>query len=218
MTYNELVDQIRSYTEVDANVLTTTVVNGIIKNAEFRVLRDVDSDNNRRYATSQFVTNQRYLDLPNDILIIRSVQVSDGENFNSGTTRTFMEKRDTSFISEYNGSGITGQPKYYANWDENTMVVAPTPNNTYGVQVNYILKDGSIIDNTGGTYLSQEFPNGLLYACLVEAYGFLKGPNDVLQLYEGRYKQAVDGFLVEQVGRRRKDEYQDGVPRLNMKK
>ena len=217
MTYNELVDQIRSYTEVDANVLSTTVVNGIIKNAEFRVLRDVDSDNNRRYATSQFVTNQRYLDLPNDILIIRSVQVSDGVNFDSGTNRTFMEKRDTSFISEYNSSGTTGQPKYYANWDENTMVVAPTPNNTYGVQVNYILKDGSIIDNTGGTYLSDEFPNGLLYACLVEAYGFLKGPNDILQLYEQRYKQAVDGFLVEQVGRRRKDEYQDGVPRLNMK-
>ena len=123
MTYNELVDQIRSYTEVDANVLSTTVVNGIIKNAEFRVLRDVDSDNNRRYATSQFVTNQRYLDLPNDILIIRSVQVSDGVNFDSGTNRTFMEKRDTSFISEYNGSGTTGQPKYYANWDENTIVV-----------------------------------------------------------------------------------------------
>ena len=217
MTYNELVDQIRSYTEVDANVLSTTIVNGIIKNAEFRVLRDVDSDNNRRYATSQFVTNQRYLDLPNDILIIRSVQVSDGVNFDSGTNRTFMEKRDTSFISEYNNSGATGQPKYYANWDENTMVVGPTPNNTYGVQVNYILKDGSIVDNTGGTYLSNEFPNGLLYACLVEAYGFLKGPNDVLQLYEQRYKQAVDGFLVEQVGRRRKDEYQDGVPRLNMK-
>ena len=217
MTYNELVDQIRSYTEVDANVLSTTIVNGIIKNAEFRVLRDVDSDNNRRYATSQFVTNQRYLDLPNDILIIRSVQVSDGVNFDSGTNRTFMEKRDTSFISEYNNSGATGQPKYYANWDENTMVVGPTPNNTYGVQVNYILKDGSIVDNTGGTYLSNEFPNGLLYACLVETYGFLKGPNDVLQLYEQRYKQAVDGFLVEQVGRRRKDEYQDGVPRLNMK-
>ena len=217
MTYNELVDQIRSYTEVDANVLSTTVVNGIIKNAEFRVLRDVDSDNNRRYATSQFVINQRYLDLPNDILIIRSVQVSDSSNFDSGTTRTFMEKRDTSFISEYNGSGTTGIPKYYANWDENTMVVAPTPNNTYGVQVNYILKDSSIVDTTDGTYLSNEFPNGLLYACLVETYGFLKGPNDVLQLYEQRYKQAVDGFLVEQVGRRRKDEYQDGVPRLNMK-
>ncbi len=134
MTYNELVDQIRSYTEVDANVLTTTVVNGIIKNAEFRVLRDVDSDNNRRYATSQFVTNQRYLDLPNDILIIRSVQVSDSSDFNTGITRTFMEKRDTSFISEYNSAGSTGQPQYYANWDDASIVVAPTPDQAYGVQ------------------------------------------------------------------------------------
>ncbi len=216
MTYNELVDQIRSYTEVDANVLSTTVVNGIIKNAEFRVLRDVDSDNNRKYATSQFVVGQRYLDLPLNILIIRSIQVSDGTSFDSGT-RSFMEKRDTSFISEYNASGTTGRPKYYANWDENTMVFAPTPDQTYAVQANYILKPTSITVSTTGTYLSEEFPNGLLYACLVETFGFLKGPNDILQLYEQRYKQAVDGFLVEQVGRRRKDEYQDGVPRLNMK-
>jgi len=216
MTYNELVDQIRSYTEVDSNVLTTTVLNVIIKNSEFRVLRDVDSDNNRKYATSQFVIGQRYLDLPENLLIIRSIQVSDGVNFDSGT-RTFMEKRDTSFISEYNASGKTGKPKYYANWDENTMIFAPTPDATYGVQANYILKPTSLTASTTGTYLSEEFPNGLLYACLVETYGFLKGPNDVLQLYEQRYKQAVDGFLVEQVGRRRKDEYQDGVPRLNMK-
>ena len=64
------------------------------------------------------------------------------------------------------------------------------------------------------TYLSLQFPNGLLYACLVEAYGFLKGPNDLLQLYEGKYKQAVEGFSIEQMGRRRRDEYQSGVPRV----
>jgi hypothetical protein len=59
-----------------------------------------------------------------------------------------------------------------------------------------------------------QFPNGLLYACLVEAYGFLKGPNDLLQLYEGKYKQVVEGFSIEQMGRRRRDEYQSGVPRI----
>ena len=59
-----------------------------------------------------------------------------------------------------------------------------------------------------------QFPNGLLYACLVEAFSFLKGPNDLLQLYEGRYKQAVEGFSIEQMGRRRRDEYQQGSPRL----
>ena len=64
------------------------------------------------------------------------------------------------------------------------------------------------------TYLSQKFPNGLLYACLVEAYGFLKGPVDMPQLYDKKYTEAVKGFSIEQMGRRRRDEYQSGVPRI----
>ena len=215
MTYDELVTKIRDYTEVDANVLTSTIVNGFIQDAEFRLLRDVDSDNNRRYDTSNLINGQRFIDIPSNTLVIRSAQVSDGTTFNAGTTRTFLEKRDTSFISEYNSSGDTGQPKYYANWDENTIALAPTPDNTYAIQVNYILKPEGLSSTNTNTYLSDEFPNGLLYACLVEAYGFLKGPADMLQFYEQKYTQSVQGFLAEQVGRRRRDEYQDGVPRLS---
>lgn len=215
MTYDELVTKIRDYTEVDANVLTSTIINGFIKDAEFRLLRDVDSDNNRRYDTSNLVNGQRFINMPPNTLVIRSIQLSDSTNFNAGTTRTFLEKRDTSFISEFNPAGNTGQPKYYANWDENTIALAPIPDNTYAIQVNYILKPAGLSSTNTNTYLSDEFPNGLLYACLVEAYGFLKGPADMLQLYEQKYTQSVQGFLAEQVGRRRRDEYQDGVPRLS---
>jgi len=215
MTYDELVTKIRDYTEVDANVLTSTIVNGFIQDSEFRLLRDVDSDNNRRYDTSNLVDGQRFIDIPANTLVIRSAQVSDGTTFNAGTTRTFLEKRDTSFISEFNSTGEGGQPKYYANWDENTIALAPIPNNTYAIQVNYILKPKGLSSSNTNTYLSDEFPNGLLYACLVEAYGFLKGPADMLQFYEQKYTQSVQGFLAEQVGRRRRDEYQDGVPRLS---
>jgi hypothetical protein len=193
MTYDELVTKIRDYTEVDANVLTSTIVNGFIQDAEFRLLRDVDSDNNRRYRydTSNLVNGQRFIDIPLNTLVIRSAQVSDGTTFNAGTTRTFLEKRDTSFISEFNSTGKGGQPKYYANWDENyanwdenTIALAPIPDNTYAIQVNYILKPEGLSSTNTNTYLSDEFPNGLLYACLVEAYGFLKGPADMLQFYE----------------------------------
>ena len=97
------------------------------------------------------------------------------------------------------------------------MVLAPTPNSTYQVQVNYILKDPGLSSTNTETYLSKYFPNGLLYACLVEAFSFLKGPADLLQLYEGRYKQATQGFSIEQMGRRRRDEYQSGVPRVGGK-
>ena len=215
MTYLELKQKIRDYTEVSSTVFTDTIIQGFIEDAEFRILRDVDSDNNRFYATANLVVNQRYVLVPQDTLVIRSAQVSDGTTFNAGTTRTFLEKRDTSFISEFNSTGEGGQPKYYANWDENTIALAPIPDNTYAIQVNYILKPGGLSSTNTNTYLSDEFPNGLLYACLVEAYGFLKGPADMLQFYEQKYTQSVQGFLAEQVGRRRRDEYQDGVPRLS---
>ena len=214
MTYAELVQKISDYTEVDSNVLTTTIVNGFIEDAEWRIYRDVDSDSNRRYATANLVTNDRFISTPANALIVRSVQIVNG---GSGSTRNFLEFRDTSFMSEFNSTGVTGEPKYYGMWEDDKMVLAPTPNSTYQVQVNYILKDPGLSSTNTETYLSKYFPNGLLYACLVEAFSFLKGPADLLQLYEGRYKQATQGFSIEQMGRRRRDEYQSGVPRVGGK-
>ena len=209
MTYSELVTKIRDYTEVDSNVFTSTIINGFIENAEFRILRDVDSDNNRKYATASVVITQKYFNTPADLLVIRSAQV-----FNTDGTISFLDVRDMTFINEYNQSNTTGLPKYYANWDEDTVIVAPTPDQAYTIQLNYILKPTGLSSSTANTYLSQQFPNGLLYACLVEAYGFLKGPQDMLQYYENRYKQAIEGFSLEQMGRRRTDEFLDGEPRI----
>jgi hypothetical protein len=217
MTYSELVQKIKDYTEVDANVLTTTIVNGIISDAEFRIYRDVDSDNNRRYATANLITNDRFMGTPADLLVIRSAQIVDSDGTSSADNRDFLQYRDTSFMSEFNPKGNTGTPKYYGMWDNDTIVVAPTPDATYTIQLNYILKDAGLSSTNTQTYISKYFPNGLLYACLVEAFSFLKGPNDLLQLYEGRYKQAIEGFSIEQMGRRRRDEYQSGVPRLGKK-
>jgi len=217
MTYAELVQKIRDYTEVDANVLTSTIVDGIISDAEFRIFRDVDSDNNRRYAFANLITSQRYINTPADLLIIRSAQIVDSDGSAQPDNREFLEYRDTSFISEFNPTGATGVPKYYSLWDKDTIVIAPTPDATYEIQLNYILKDPGLSATNTTTYISKYFPNGLLYACLVEAFSFLKGPNDLLQLYEGKYKQVVEGFSIEQMGRRRRDEYQSGVPRVGGK-
>ena len=217
MTYAELVQKIRDYTEVDANVLTSTIVDGFISDAEFRILRDVDSDNNRRYATANLVASNRFIDTPDNLLVIRSAQIIDSDGSSQPDNREFLEFRDTSFMSEYNPTGSTGVPKYYSYWDNDTIVVAPTPDATYTIQLNYILKDPGLSSTNTETYISKVFPNGLLYACLVEAFSFLKGPNDLLQLYEGKYKQVVEGFSIEQMGRRRRDEYQSGVPRVGGK-
>ena len=214
MTYTELVQKIRDYTEVTSTVLTDTIVNGFIENAEFRILRDVDSDNNRRYVTAQLIAGTRFIDTPDDLLIIRSAQIVDSDGVGQANNRDFLQYRDTSFMSEFNNLGTQGTPKYYSNWDEDTIVVAPTPDATYTIQLNYILKPTGLSSTVPTTYLSLQFPNGLLYACLVEAYSFLKGPNDLLQLYEGKYKQVIEGFSIEQMGRRRRDEFIESAPRL----
>ena len=214
MTYAELVQKIRDYTEVSANVLTATIVDGIINDAEFRILREVDSDNNRRYATANVLTSTRFIDTPTNALIIRSAQIVDSDGTASADNRDFLQFRDTSFMSEFNPTGATGVPKYYSWWDQDTIVMAPTPDATYTIQLNYVLKDPGLSATNTTTYLSTYFPNGLLYACLAEAYGFLKGPVDMLQLYDSKYVEAVKGFSIEQMGRRRRDEYQAGVPRI----
>jgi hypothetical protein len=124
-----------------------------------------------------------------------------------------MEKKDTSFITEYNGSGATGQPKYYANWDENTIVVAPTPDIAYGVQLNYIITPPHF-DSSTTTFLSQYQESLLLHGVLTEAFLFLKGPVDMYNLYKTKYTEEIKAFAIQQMGRRRRAEFDDGVPRI----
>ena len=217
MTYAELVQKIRDYTEVSSNVLTDSITNDIIRDAELRIMRDVDVDANKRYATAQVISGTRFIDTPDDTLLIRSAQIVDSDGVGQADNREFLQWRDSSFMSEFNPTNAQGVPKYYSWWDDNTIVLAPTPNATYTIQLNYILKPETLSSTNTQTYISQQFPNGLLYACLVEAFSFLKGPNDLLQLYEGKYKQVLEGFSIEQMGRRRRDEYQSGVPRVGGK-
>ena len=214
MTYAELVTKIREYTEVTSAVLPDTFINGFIEDAEWKILRDVDADSNRRYKTAQVIAGTRFIDEPTDALVIRSLQIVDSDGVGEANNRDFLQYRDTSFMSEFNPTGAQGVPKYYSSWDADTIVLAPTPNATYTLQLNYILKDPGLSSTNTTTYISLNFPSGLLYASLIEAFSFLKGPNDLLQLYEAKYKQAIERFAIEQMGRRRRDEYQSGVPRI----
>tara|TARA_R100000353_G_C6456741_1_gene182756 strand:- start:114 stop:794 length:681 start_codon:yes stop_codon:yes gene_type:complete len=216
-TLTNLQDDIRNYTEVDSSVLSNAILNTIIKNAENRIYRQVDSDDNRFYATSNLAVGNRYVTIPSDLRIIRYVQLKDSNN-----KQTFLEKRDTSFMAEYYDTPSTanGLPKYYANWDANFWVVAPTPDATYEITLAYVKQPTSLTDASvsgSGTYISNKYQDLLLYAALVEAYGYLKGPADMLQYYEQSFQRALQSYAVEQQGRRRRDEYNDGVIRTPLK-
>ena len=214
ITYTNFLTQVRNYTEVDSNVLSDTLLDQFIRNTELDIAGKVDYDDLRKYATSTFTVGNRYVSLPSDALILRSVQVIDG------TTRVFLEKRDTSFISEFNPTDAQGTPKYYANWEDNVqtgavILVAPTPAAANTVQINYI-KDPPHFDSSTNTFLSTHQEALLLYGVLVECFSFLKGPTDLYNLYRQRYDESMQAFAVQQMGRRRRGEFEDGVPRLKV--
>ena len=224
-TLANLETDIRNYTEVGSNVFTSSILNPIIINAENKIYREVDSDQDRFYATSNLVVGNRYVTIPTDLRFIRYVQLTD-----SNGTQYFLEQRDTSFMAEYYntpGSASVNIPKYYGNWDEEFWVVAPTPDKTYAITLAYNKEPGSITSttlpttanpfSTAGTYLSNKYQDLLLYACLVNAYGYLKGPQDMLQYYSQAYEKALLSYAIEQQGRRRRDEYDDGVIRTQLK-
>ena len=105
--------------------------------------------------------------------------------------------------------GATGE----SDTTSGRIFLAPTPNTTYRFRIHFN-KAPALLENDDTNYISMNFSNGLLYCCLAEAYAFLKGPMDMLQLYEGKYKEAVQTFAAEQIGRRRRDDYTDGTLRI----
>ena len=216
--------QIRSYTEVDSNVLSDSVLENIILNAQYRIFRDVPIDADRKQQTGNLVTGQESINCPAGAVFIRAIQVYDSTSATTGAN-TYLEKKDVTYLQEYipsTESSKRGKPKYYAMFGGATgesdttsgrIFLAPTPDTTYKFRVHYNAAP-ALLEGDGTNYISLNFPNGLLYCCLAEAYGFLKGPTDMLTLYENKYKQEVERFGSEQIGRRRRDDYTDGTIRI----
>ena len=220
-TLADLRTDIRGYTEVGDTVLTDAVLKNIIKNSENAILRAIPTDQNAHYATSNLVVDNRYVTIPSDLRSINYVQLTDSQG-----KQFFLEQRDPSFMAEYYSTPLSSDvdiPKYYGNWDEDFWVVAPTPNQTYAITLAYNKEAPSITDTTPtdfsatGTYLSNKYQDLLLYGCLVNTYGYLKGPTDMIQYYQGHYENALTTYATEQIGYRRRDEYEDGMVRQQLK-
>ena len=243
--YSTLTAAIRAYTEVDndpavtAVVLTQTVIDEFIMAAEFRIYSELPMDSARFVQEGTLVADDNTINSPAGALFIRGIEVFNS-TANTAGTGTWLEKKDQTYLSEYTdrltgpegdltAQDVTGFPKYYAMFGgaDNTtdtssggMYIAPTPDANYRFRVYYNKMPNGLGSGTGfnnNTYLSTYFPQGLLYACLVEAYGFLKGPMDMLTLYENKYKTGIQQFAGMQIGRRRRDDYTDGTVRIQVK-
>jgi len=224
-TYATLTTAIQNYTEVDSNVLTSTITDQFIENAELRIFRDVPIDAYKKQSTGNLVTGQTTINVPAKTTFVKGVQVYTSTSVATGTN-TWLEKKDESYLQEYiPAETSTGTPKYYAMFGGATgitdttsgrLFIAPAPDNTYVFKIHYMAIPEGLSSSNTTTYISQYFGNGLLYACLIEAYGYLKGPMDMLTLYENKYKQEIEQFGIEQVGRRKRDDYTDGTVRIQL--
>ena len=220
MNYSELLTNVRNYTEVDSNVLSNSVINVFITNVQNKIAREIDLDEQRRYATTTSTANNAFIDVSGPeggFRFARSLQIvgSDG-------TRTYLEQRDQTFMDEYSPKRSentgTGQPKYWANWDYKTLMLAPTPDQAYELEMAYIEEPQELDTSNASstTWISENAPEVLLYGVLAETFSYLKNPQD-MQLYDAKYSQALQALATEQMGRNRRDEYSDGVVRIPMK-
>ena len=209
ITHGDFLTQVRNYTEVDSNVLTDSLIDQFITNTELDIASKVDYDDLRKFSNSNFTAGNRAVSLPGDLKYLRAIKITDGG------TEVFLEKRDQTFIAEFNPTGPQGQPKYYANYNDKNIIVAPTPASALAVQIQYI-KNAPHFDSGNSTMISDQHQNLLLYGVLVECFSYLKGPVDMYNLYKTRYDKSLEAFALEQMGSRRRGQYTDGVPRVKI--
>jgi len=161
--------------------------------------------------SGSMTSSNKFLQKPSDYLASFSLSY-----VNSSSENVFLLQKDVNFIQEYNpNSSTTGSPKYYASYDVDSFIVAPTPDSNYTVELHYFYRPTSLTtDASGTTWISTNASDALLYACLIEAYTFMKGEQDILQLYTSRFTEALSRLKVYGEGQENADAYRDGLPRV----
>ena len=224
-TYATLTTAIQNYTEVGTSVLSSTITDQFIDNAELKIQRDVPIDADQKEMLGNLTASKDNVYAPAGTLFVRGLQVYTSTTAATGAN-SWLEKKDISFLREYDSAETTtGTPKYYAMsggadgtgaTSSGRITIVPTPSSAFMYKIQYNARPTGLSSANTTSYLSLNFGNGLLYACLVEAFSYLKGPMDMLQLYDGKYKEEAQKFALEQTGRRRRDDYTDGSIRTKI--
>jgi len=209
-TYTTLTQSIQDWTENNESTFVAEIP-FFVKNAEERIFKSIDLDYFRKNVSGSMTSSNKFLQKPSDYLASFSLSYVD-----SSSNNVFLLQKDVNFIQEYNPNpSTTGSPKYYASYDVDTFIVGPTPNSNYTVELHYFYRPTSLTtDNSGTTWISTNAPDALLYACLIEAYTFMKGEADLLKVYDSRLIEALSRLKVYGEGQENVDAYRDGLPRV----
>ena len=206
-TYAQLKTAIQDYTENDETSFVTNIPL-FIRQAEERILKNVQLSLFRKNATASTTASNKYLACPSDFLSPFSLSLAgtDGDKF-------FIEFKDPSFLQTYTPvSTTTGAPRYYAVFDVDNFLLAPTPDTTYTAELHYFYRPASLTAGaeSGTTWLSENAEMAMLYGSLIEAYIYMKGEQDVMGMYAGRFQEAITGVKMLGEAKETTDEYRTG--------
>tara|TARA_R100000278_G_scaffold13211_1_gene14042 strand:- start:1009 stop:1653 length:645 start_codon:yes stop_codon:yes gene_type:complete len=208
-TLTTLTASIQEWTQNDEATFVAEIP-FFIKNAEERIFKVVDLDYFRKNVTGTMTSGNKFLEKPSDYLATFSLSyVKDSAN-------VFLLQKDVNYIQEFTPNpSTTGSPRFYSSFDVNTFIVAPTPDSSYAVELHYYYRPASLTtDNSGSTWISTNAPDALLYASLVEAYTFMKGESDLIQLYTARFTEAMSRLKVYGEGQENTDALREGLVRV----
>jgi hypothetical protein len=221
MNYTELKQAVEEYTQ---NVFTSAEFGTFTRQAEQRIYNSAQPANLRKNVTGVLSTGNKYLSCPADFLSVYSMAI-----INNDDEYVYLIDKDVNFLREvYPSATETGIPKYYALFgptvagstitDELSFIIAPTPDDPYVVELHYNYYPESMVDATSGrTWLGDNFDSVLLYGVLMEAYIFMKGEVDLMQLYDAKYKEALMLYKALADGKQRGDTYRDGQVKYPVK-
>ena len=201
-TFTTLKTAIQDYTQNSE----TTFVNNLsrfIINAEERIFKEVQVDVFRKNVNGDLTSGNKFLTKPTDYLSTFSLSIiNSSEN-------VFLLRKHPTFLQDYTPNpSTTGVPQYYADFDETTFIVAPSPSSALTAELHYYHKPTSITATSDGTsWLGTNAELALLYASLVEAYTFMKGEADMFQIYNARYQEALAYLKNLGEGKNTRDEY-----------
>ena len=200
MTYSSLTQDLKDWMENDGTEFSNETDN-FIGLTEQRIVRDIDPQAFTTTAYSSFNVNDRFVTKPTDALVIRHLLYLD-----SNSKRYFLEKRTDEYIYDYWPTiATTGTPKYFADYNDTEILVAPTPSAALTIEMSYVQRLDTLSSSNTTNWLTINAQELLLFGALMEACTFSKNRED-LQIYSSRYKAAVDS-INNQTRRRRRDDY-----------
>tara|TARA_R110002167_G_scaffold4708_3_gene22244 strand:- start:36 stop:677 length:642 start_codon:yes stop_codon:yes gene_type:complete len=203
-TYTTLTQAIKDYTENSE----TTFANNIsvfVTTTEQMILRTIQLPDFRKNVTGTLTADVPYLEMPSDFLFPYSLALNS-------SSYDYLIFKDVNFIRElYPVPATTGTPKYYAIFDQSTFIIGPTPSASSSVELHYFYQPQSITVSADGTsWIGDNADNALLYGSLMQAYIFMKGEPDIIQLYQTQFEAALGQLKMEGDGYNRTDAYKTG--------